>query len=155
MISLISAGGRCRFLYIWWHIQIVMISSVWRHQVCYVKSLWNGLITIIIPVKVLDTVSWPVLFFVFYQADYGNDRSKYLRVQPATALSILDKLKEAEKKNLVTFLSTFFKTFLSSFFYQLFLLLLPSLLITDGIMCSTWVMELCLLFRCVCYLNVC
>ena len=35
------------------------------------------------------------------QADYGNDRSKYLRVQPTTALAILDKLKEAEKKNLV------------------------------------------------------
>ena len=139
MISLISAGGRYRFLYIWWHIQIVMSSSVWRHQVCNVKSLLNGLITIIIPVKVLDTVSWPVLFFVFYQADYGNDRSKYLRVQPATALSILDKLKEAEKKNLVTFLSTFFLHFYQNFFhfYQLFLLLLPSLLITDGIMCST------------------
>jgi hypothetical protein len=37
-----------------------------------------------------------------FQADYGNDRSKYLRVQPSSALAILDKLKEAEKKNMFT-----------------------------------------------------
>jgi hypothetical protein len=34
-----------------------------------------------------------------YLADYGSDSSKYLRVKPQTALIILDKLKEAEKKN--------------------------------------------------------
>ena len=34
-----------------------------------------------------------------YLADYGSESSKYLRVKPQTALTILDKLKEAEKKN--------------------------------------------------------
>merc|ERR1712004_681486 len=35
-----------------------------------------------------------------YFADFGkSDSSRYVRVQPATALVILDKLKEADKKN--------------------------------------------------------
>jgi len=34
-----------------------------------------------------------------YFADYGQESAKYSRVRPQTALSLLDKLKEAEKKN--------------------------------------------------------
>ena len=35
-----------------------------------------------------------------YFADYGKtEKSKYQRVQPATALAILEKLKEADKKS--------------------------------------------------------
>ena len=34
-----------------------------------------------------------------YLADYGSESAKYSRVRPQTALTILDKLKEAEKKN--------------------------------------------------------
>ncbi|XP_059093214.1 exocyst complex component 6B-like [Tigriopus californicus] len=35
-----------------------------------------------------------------YLADYGNPTSKYIRVKPQHALILLDKLKEAEKKNM-------------------------------------------------------
>ena len=35
-----------------------------------------------------------------YFADYGSTTSKYLRVKPESCLIILDKLKEAEKKNM-------------------------------------------------------
>jgi len=49
-----------------------------------------------------DTIDFQWVFFIASQADYGNDRSKYLRVQPSSALAILDKLKEAEKKNMFT-----------------------------------------------------
>ncbi len=31
-------------------------------------------------------------------ADYGQSTSKYIRVKPETALDILDKLKEADRK---------------------------------------------------------
>ena len=41
-------------------------------------------------------VSWD---WSTYLADYGQETSKYLRVQPQNALIILDKLKESEKKN--------------------------------------------------------
>ena len=42
-------------------------------------------------------VSWD---WSTYFADFGkSDSSRYVRVQPATALVILDKLKEADKKN--------------------------------------------------------
>lgn len=41
-------------------------------------------------------VSWD---WSTYLADYGNTTSKYLRVKPEAAITILDKLKEAEKKN--------------------------------------------------------
>ena len=41
-------------------------------------------------------VSWD---WSTYLADYGQETSKYLRVQPQNALTILDKLKESEKKN--------------------------------------------------------
>jgi hypothetical protein len=34
-----------------------------------------------------------------YFADYGQEKAKYSRVRPQTALTLLDKLKEAEKKN--------------------------------------------------------
>ena len=34
-----------------------------------------------------------------YLADYGSESSKYLRVKPQSAIVLLDKLKEAEKKN--------------------------------------------------------
>ena len=40
-------------------------------------------------------VSWD---WSTYLADYGQETSKYLRVQPQNALTILDKLKESEKK---------------------------------------------------------
>ena len=40
-----------------------------------------------------------------YLADYGSESSKYLRVKPQTALIILDKLKEAEKKNVFAIMS--------------------------------------------------
>ena len=33
-----------------------------------------------------------------YFADFGSESSPYLRVKPKTALALLDKLKEAEKK---------------------------------------------------------
>jgi len=36
-----------------------------------------------------------------YLADYGSESSKYLRVKPQSAIVLLDKLKEAEKKNFV------------------------------------------------------
>lgn len=35
-----------------------------------------------------------------YLADYGNENAKYYRVKPRDVLVILDKLKEAEKKNM-------------------------------------------------------
>lgn len=41
-------------------------------------------------------VSWD---WSTYLADYGSTKSKYLRVKPESALALLDKLKEAEKKN--------------------------------------------------------
>ncbi len=44
-------------------------------------------------------VSWD---WSTYFADYGSTSSKYLRVKPESALIILDKLKEGEKKNLFT-----------------------------------------------------
>ena len=34
-----------------------------------------------------------------YLADYGSTTSKYVRVKPESALTLLDKLKEAEKRN--------------------------------------------------------
>ena len=41
-------------------------------------------------------VSWD---WSTYLADYGQETSKYLRVQPQNALIILDKVKESEKKS--------------------------------------------------------
>ena len=41
-------------------------------------------------------VSWD---WSTYLADYGHTTSKYLRVKPEAALAVLDKIKEAEKKN--------------------------------------------------------
>lgn len=41
-------------------------------------------------------VSWD---WSSYLADYGSSTSKYLRVKPESAIALLDKLKEAEKKN--------------------------------------------------------
>ncbi|MEQ2257042.1 Exocyst complex component 6 [Ilyodon furcidens] len=34
-----------------------------------------------------------------YLADYGQPNSKYLRVNPATALALLEKMKDTNKKN--------------------------------------------------------
>ena len=38
-------------------------------------------------------------FTLFYLADFGAESSKYLRVKPQTALALLDKINEANKKN--------------------------------------------------------
>lgn len=47
-------------------------------------------------------VSWD---WSTYLADYGNSTSKYVRVKPESALDLLDKLKEAEKKNMFSVLN--------------------------------------------------
>ena len=47
-------------------------------------------------------VSWD---WSTYLADYGQETSKYLRVQPQNALIILDKVKESEKKNVFTIMN--------------------------------------------------
>jgi hypothetical protein len=64
---------------------------------------WRPLVTyeMMAQFKIETKLVFKKPLFFFNQADYGNDRSKYLRVQPSTALAILEKLKEAEKKNLV------------------------------------------------------
>ena len=41
-------------------------------------------------------VSWD---WSTYLADYGNSSSKYIRVKPESAIVLLDKLKECEKKS--------------------------------------------------------
>ena len=46
-------------------------------------------------------VSWD---WSTYLADYGQETSKYLRVQPQNALIILDQLKESEKKTVFDFI---------------------------------------------------
>ena len=47
-------------------------------------------------------VSWD---WSTYLADYGQETSKYLRVQPQNALIILDKLKESEKKSFIAIMN--------------------------------------------------
>ena len=48
--------------------------------------------------QILDLfVSWD---WSSYLADYGNPRSKYVRVKPEDALLLLDKLKESENRNM-------------------------------------------------------
>lgn len=42
-------------------------------------------------------VSWD---WSTYLADFGNTKSKYIRVKPESAIVLMDKLKEAEKKNM-------------------------------------------------------
>ncbi|KAL2302952.1 hypothetical protein Nmel_010406, partial [Mimus melanotis] len=50
-----------------------------------------------LPPQLLD------LFMVWdwstYLADYGQATSKYLRVNPSTALTLLEKMKDSSKKN--------------------------------------------------------
>ena len=40
-----------------------------------------------------------------YLADFGSPNSKYLRVKPESALTVLDKLKEAEKGNVFSMMN--------------------------------------------------
>ena len=47
-------------------------------------------------------VSWD---WATYLADYGNPRSKYVRVKPEDALLLLDKLKESENRNMFSVLN--------------------------------------------------